>query len=253
MTHTKKKMEVTLIQLQDMPDEILLKTFKCLDRKNLLRCSKVSRRFRKISQDDSLWQKVNLCRKTVPCEFLQTILKNGCKYLSLYDAKLEGRLDIKERSKLRYLDLSFCKNVSKVYKELLTSCCNLEKLSLHSSDLFWSHPNFPRPMKTKVLQDFFIQNGKSLKILNLIDCKGLTIETISTIATNCTELTELNLDGTYLSEESMNILSKNLSPKMEQLSLYGIRFANGQLISKALFRVIVLTKNQLSKDFCPSL
>ena len=119
------EISMTLIQLQDMPDEILLKTFKYLDRKNLLRCSKVSRRFRKISQDDSLWQKVNLCRKTVPCEFLRTILQNGCKYLSLYDAKLEGRLDIKERSKLRYLDLSFCKNVSKVYKELLTSCCNL--------------------------------------------------------------------------------------------------------------------------------
>ena len=102
-------------------------------------------------------------------------------------------------------------------------------------------------MKTKVLQDFFIQNGKSLKILNLIDCKGLTIETISNIATNCTELTELNLDGTYLSEESMNILSKNLSPKMEQLSLYGIRFAKGQLISKGLFRVTVLTKNQLGR------
>ena len=154
-------------------------------------------------------------------------------------------VDIKERSTLRYLDLSFCKNVSKVYKELLTSCCNLEKLSLHSSDLFWSHPNFPTPMKTKLLKDFFIQNGKSLKILNLIDCKGLTIETISNIATNCTELTELNLDGTYLSEESMNILSKNLSPKMEQLSLYGIRFAKGQLISKGLFCVIMPTKKQL--------
>ena len=128
MIHTKKKMEIsmTLIQLQDMPDEILLKTFKYLDRKNLLRCSKVSRRFRKISQDDSLWQKVNLCRKTVSCEFLQTILKNGCKYLSLYDAKLEGSLDIKERSKLRYLDLSFCKNVSKVYKGQLISEANFK-------------------------------------------------------------------------------------------------------------------------------
>ena len=151
MIHTKRKMEITLIQLQDMPDEILLKMFKYLDRKNLLRCGKVSRRFRKISQDDSLWQKVNLCRKTVPSEFLQTILKNGCKYLSLYDAKLEGRLDIKGPSKLRYLDLSFCKNMSKFYHELLTSCCNLEKLSLHSSDLLWSHPNYPTPMKTKLL------------------------------------------------------------------------------------------------------
>ena len=97
-------------------------------------------------------------------------------------------------------------------------------------------------MKTKLLKEFFIRNGKSLKILNLIDCKGLTIEIISIIATNCTELTELNLDGTYLSEESMNILSKNLSPKMEQLSLYGIRFAKGQLISKVL-GVIISTKN----------
>ena len=119
-------MKITLIQLQDMPDEILLKTFKYLDRITLLRCSKVSRRFRKISQDDSLWQKVNLCRKIVSCEFLQTILKNGCKYLSLYDAKLEGSLDIKERSKLRYLDLSFCKNVSKVYKGQLISEANFK-------------------------------------------------------------------------------------------------------------------------------
>ena len=88
-----------------------------------------------------------------------------------------------------------------------------------------NHDKSLRKLSLSVLVGFRTQTSQSLIAVDH------SIETISNIATNCTELTELNLDGTYLSEESMNILSKNLSPKMEQLSLYGIRFATGQLIS----------------------
>ena len=51
MIHTKRKMEIsmTLIQLQDMPDEILLKTFKYLDRKNLLTFQEDSEKLAKMT------------------------------------------------------------------------------------------------------------------------------------------------------------------------------------------------------------
>ena len=43
--------------ISDLPDEILLKIFVNLSSKELIHCSLVSRRFRSISYDESLWQK----------------------------------------------------------------------------------------------------------------------------------------------------------------------------------------------------
>ena len=45
---------------EDLPDEVILRVFINLDIKNLIRCGHVSKRIRAISQDESLWLKINL-------------------------------------------------------------------------------------------------------------------------------------------------------------------------------------------------
>ena len=46
-------------QLENLPNEILLKIFDYIEIEDLIICSLVSRRIRMIVRDDSLWQKVN--------------------------------------------------------------------------------------------------------------------------------------------------------------------------------------------------
>ena len=85
-----KRQKLSILQLEDLPNEILLKIFKNLDVKDIFRCGQMSKRVRAISMDESLWEKINLLFKKVPIGFLGLAVTNGCKYLSLFGAKLIG-------------------------------------------------------------------------------------------------------------------------------------------------------------------
>ena len=120
------------VGLLDLPEEVLLKVFAYLDITNLLRCSQVCHRIRHICYDKSLWQKVNLCGKIVPYRFVRLILKNGCKYLSLRNAKIEGDIGSIKVSELRYLDCTNCFANPEVLKRIIASCHSMEKISMVS-------------------------------------------------------------------------------------------------------------------------
>ena len=63
---------------EDIPDEVILNIFKNLDLKDLGRCSKVCKRFHKVGQDETLWEKVNLRKNNkIPPAFLEYILFRG--------------------------------------------------------------------------------------------------------------------------------------------------------------------------------
>ena len=102
------KLEVLNIQenclsLEDMPNEILANIISYLDRVDikdilielsLMRTSTahVSKRMLAICLNISTWEKMNLFKKKVPSEFLQIVIENGCKYLSLYRTEITGNL-----------------------------------------------------------------------------------------------------------------------------------------------------------------
>ena len=123
--------QLSAIHLEDLPDEIVMEILNNLEIKDLINCGLVSKKIRGISQIEFLWQKMNLFRKAVPTKFLDMIIKKGCKYLSLSGARLEGKLDLMEKSNLKYLDLSWCTcDEDIVLEHLLGSCHSLKKLSL---------------------------------------------------------------------------------------------------------------------------
>ena len=72
-----------VLELADFPDEIVLKVFASLDLKDLLNCGQVSKRFRTISHDKFLWQRIDPSGKSVSAVFIKVILDRGCKHLDL--------------------------------------------------------------------------------------------------------------------------------------------------------------------------
>ena len=77
---------------QDLPDEIILKVLSYSEPKDLISSGQVSKRLRKISRDNSLWQRVSLAWKIVKTEFLELILDKGCKSLNLSGTTILGSL-----------------------------------------------------------------------------------------------------------------------------------------------------------------
>ena len=94
--------------MRKLPNEILVKIFAHLSVRDLGRCSQVSHRFRHISRDDSMWQKINVYGKKVPVELIEQLFAIGTKYLSLQETKIYGFFDILKTSELKYLNLSNC-------------------------------------------------------------------------------------------------------------------------------------------------
>merc|ERR550534_2793542 len=59
--HSKTKIpKFSCAQLEDLPDELILKIFRFLNIEGILKCGQVSRRIRAISNDQSLWLQLNL-------------------------------------------------------------------------------------------------------------------------------------------------------------------------------------------------
>ena len=140
------------IGFEKFPDEILLNILSFLEVVDLIRCSRTSKRFKVISYEKSLWQKINLSKKRVPTEFLQKVIDYGCKWLNLNQTELIGTLRLENESQLHHLDLSGCLAESlSVYEELLNSCHFLQTLS------------FTQAVN---ISQLISQNGETLQILN---------------------------------------------------------------------------------------
>ena len=95
------------VYFEDLPDEILLKIFQYLNMKEIVYCAQMSKRIRKITHDQSLWQKINLYQRKVKAEFVEQILSNGCKYLSLNCAELLGDIKVRVLSRFEFSGWAF--------------------------------------------------------------------------------------------------------------------------------------------------
>ena len=115
------------IQLENLPDEVILNVLCYLETKDLMLCSHASKRMRELCLDGSLWKNINIYDKTVPTEFLELVLNNGCQYLSLCRSRLKGNLCLHKPSHLKYLNLSFCKSRVKTVDDLIDLCHFLQK------------------------------------------------------------------------------------------------------------------------------
>ena len=208
------------LSLDDVPDEVILKVFSNLEIKDFIRCGQVSKRIRAISQDQSLWLRLDLYKnKSVAPGFLEYIINNGCKYLGLglaQIAQIDGESLKCNPSQLKCLDLSFCRGSLQVFDDLLSSCHSLEKLALTSQ--------FHILQNKDLVKTMCHQFGTSLQVLDVSNCyrpnmEIIDLEMIQLLIGSFSQLKEVNFGNTYLSEESLDYVCNNLSENVVKLGL----------------------------------
>ena len=88
MESTMKHKKMFTAQLEDLPVEVLLNVFNCLELADRYRLGQVSKRLKSVSLVESLWQKIRLLNKTVSISLVKNILNRGCKTLCLKRCRL---------------------------------------------------------------------------------------------------------------------------------------------------------------------
>ena len=170
----------------DFPDELILKVLSYAETADILKCSRVSKRIRTISNDNSLFQTVNLSGKYVKTDLIKTVLDKGCKNLNLSDSSICGNLSLIQNSQLRELDLSNCRattyySTSGVLEELVKSCDSLQKLSLIGLKL------------TPKMVSSICKNSQTLQLLNLY-YSNLEEEWYCKIIKTCRQIKQLVIE-----------------------------------------------------------
>ena len=218
--------------IENLPDEILLGVFMYLEFKDLGQCLQVSKMFRKVALDKTLWQTIKTVDKDVSTEFLVQALTHGTKHISLKTTPMawdngkvhvkvhviftfpHGNIDFLEfpkQNQLKTLNLDV-RGDKKIVAALLDSCQGLEKLYLTKLSRFVDF--------TPVLSCITI-NGQSLRILNFGDVK-LDYPRAQVVCDNCVELTEFAAN--LLGRGTFAYLCKNLTTKIRKLRIATTRF-----------------------------
>ena len=219
--HSKTKIpKLSCAQLEDLPDEIILKIFSLLDIEGILKCGQVSQRIRAISNDESLWLQLNLGYGDIPYGFLEKALENGCKYLSLDCAHLNGVENSKTPLNLKYLVLSQDSNINartkktilKVPKGLFKNCHSLQKLAMEN-----------------LILDFedikqIAKNGQTLTILDLgsiIFKVFFVFEEVTELFKSCVVLEELKFGilFSFNHDKIFTAMANNLTPNILKVDL----------------------------------
>lgn len=200
----------------DLPEELVLKVLSYSTPKDLITSGQVSKKLRRISHDNSLWQRVNISNKIVKTEFLEMILNKECKSLKIFNTAIFGSLSLHKKSQLREFDLNWRyknKEELEVLEEMLKSCGSLETLKMQG-------------LITRKMAVSICENGKTLQVLNLFLSMGAKSSYFEIIK-SCQKLKEFYLGGIYLeahrffglSDDSLEIIAKHVPPIVESLHL----------------------------------
>ncbi|XP_045136945.1 S-phase kinase-associated protein 2-like [Portunus trituberculatus] len=203
-----------------MSDELILAVLRWLPKFMLARCAQVSRRWKRLAFDESLWRRLDLGGKTLKPGVVGRVILRGCVILRLAKAEVGTPIFSPQlqhlptllpvRSKLQYLDLSMAVIQPQALEELLSVCFDLKKLSLEHCTL------------TQSVCSYIAKNA-SLETLNLAMCYGLCHSYIVEILTQCKRLHCLNLAWTGLSSEDLRVICRRFPASLERLNLSGCR------------------------------
>ena len=208
------KMDLELKSLENLPEEIILKILGQVNIRDLVRCSFVNKKIRKIAHDKSLWEKMNLCSDVdVPAELFSKLLEKGCEYLSIpLISAVKGTARFEKNSELKYISFHVSKSTN-CLPEFAASCHGLEKLTVFCVDIDQS--GFDQLFKC------FIQNSSTLKVLSIVNCQIMSYESMRLIVTLCQGLTDLNIWGTSISQKTMDFFCANLTIGIKKLDISG--------------------------------
>ena len=214
-----KSQKISFYQLNDLPDEVVLKVLGFMDIKELLLCGQVSKRLRAIANDESLWLKLNLYKRKVPYDFIEKAAVNGCQYLSLADCNVVGLTGKSETSfNFKYLNVKgqdWCPGCPGI-KKLIQNCSSLQKLSIAN---FLSDSD-----DISDLIQSICQSGQTLQVLYLTSRLDTTSKCFKNLFSNCVNLTEISFGSWEFSHGEAQMapiqaLVDNLTPTILKVDL----------------------------------
>jgi len=240
-----KRQKLSFCQLDELPDEVILKIVGFLDLKELLLCGQVSKRLQAITNDESLWLKLNMRGRKIPYDFIEKVIGNGCQYLSLPKCDILNFTGKSESSfNLKYLNVSNqdprSNGLQQGVKKLVRNCSSLQKLSVAESSLDLNDIQY------------ICKSGRTLEVLDLgaldFDLCDIMKSTkgFQDLFSNCANLTELNISENHLIESHIQALVDNLTPTILKVSLTCQNNLQDEHVKKLVKRCNKITH----LDFC---
>ena len=228
-----------------------------LDIKELLLCGQVSKRLRRIANDESLWINLNLYEKKVPYDFIEKALGNGCQYLSLAGSGIQHLIGKSESPyNLKYLNMSqnmsqtvYKKKYQKLSQKVMTNSHGLPKMVQNCTSL-QKMSVATLPLDSDDIQ-YICQNGQTLEDLELEYCNFRT-KSIQDLLTNCAHLTELNFKvhrsqpEECLLDPQIQALVDNLTPTVLKVGLNNQKNVKDEHVKKLVERCNKITHLNLS-------
>ncbi|GAA6102927.1 S-phase kinase-associated protein 2 [Tachysurus ichikawai] len=194
-----------------LPDELLLGIFSCLSLQDLLRTSRVCKRWHRLAFDESLWHSADLVGKAQLNGELGQVLTAGVSRLRCPHSCI-GEPHFKNTQLLRvqHLDLSSCTVQAPVLEDILSRCRRLQNLSVEGL----------------VLSDSILRSlseNTQLVRLNLCGCSGFSADSLTEMLQSCTKLEELNVSWCDFSSEHVQAVVNNVPSTITQLNISGYR------------------------------
>ncbi|XP_066502336.1 S-phase kinase-associated protein 2 isoform X2 [Hoplias malabaricus] len=194
-----------------LPDELLLGILSRLSLQDLLRTSRVCKRWHRLAFDETLWHSVDLVGKAQLDGELGQVLSAGVLRLRCPHVCI-GRPSFKNAGLLRvqHVDLSSCTIQTSVLEDILSRCRRLQNLSLEGL----------------ILSDSIIQSlaqNNELVRLNLCGCAGFSPESLAEMLQSCTQLEELNVSWCDFSSQHVQAIGNSIPSNVTQLNISGYR------------------------------
>ena len=192
------------MNIEDLPEEMIVAIMEFLDGKSLYTCSRTSTFLRKCSKRESLWRNIKLKQELhhmtpkyeyfyypIPIDFIKFVIENGCKFLNLSIFRNQRKKEyscLPLENNVSYLRLrhpqyqtEFHEKDQDIFSELILRCCKLEKLAMKGISIL----NFSISGIRK--------HSKTLTILDLTDCIEVVSQHFREIIIQCEELIERGL------------------------------------------------------------
>ena len=178
----------------------------------------VCKRWYRLSQDESLWTRMDIGNRQLPPGAMGNIMSRQVLIMRLSQAEIlhpsilpNCRAFAEDfRCKLLLLDLSMAQVSCPSLVQIFNKCYRLKKISLEHVTV-----------NAQVMAA--LSKSTELEVINLAMAEGLEDQGIKALLGNCRKIRELNLAWTYLNSIGASIVSSNLSISVERLNLSGCR------------------------------